>query len=124
MTRNLEKIKSGEVGFTIVEVLIASFVFSIIAIGISSIFIGILTNERRAFAAQKIEENEMFVLEMMARDIRVSKIENQEDPTCGLTTLTITHPVKGAIVYGFQDGGIQKNQRGTTHEKSSSAIYF
>ena len=124
MTRNLEKIKSGEVGFTIVEVLIASFVFSIIAIGISSIFIGILTNERRAFAAQKIEENEMFVLEMMARDIRVSKIENQEDPTCGLTTLTITHPVKGAIVYGLSVGVVQKTEGGTTVDISSSAINF
>lgn len=112
MIKNLKKINEFEKGFTIVEVLIASFVFSIIAIGISSIFIGILTNERRAFAAQKIEENEMFVLEMMARDIRVSKILDQNDLNCGLTTLTINHPDKGIIIYSLNAGVVQKTEGG------------
>lgn len=115
---------TNEKGFTIVEVLIASFVFSIIAIGIGSIFIGILTNERRAFAAQKIEENEMFVLEMMARDIRVSKIEDQENPNCGLATLTITHPVKGLIIYSRDAGIIKKTEGGTPVDISSSDVNF
>lgn len=120
----IKKIKESERGFTIVEVLIASFVFSIIAIGIGSIFIGILTNERRAFAAQKIEENEMFVLEMMARDIRVSKIEDQENPNCGLAVLTITHPVKGSIIYSRNAGIVQKTEGGTTVDISSSDVNF
>lgn len=124
MIKNLKKIKEPEKGFTIVEVLVASFVFSIIAIGISSIFIGILQNERRAFAAQKIEENAMFVLEMMARDIRVSKIENQEDLNCGLTVLTIAHPVKGTVVYDLNAGIVRKTEGGTTVDISSSAINF
>lgn len=130
MFKNLEKMKSKETGlpaqagFTIVEVLIASFVFSIIAISISSIFIGILTNERRAFAAQKIEENEMFVLEMMARDIRVSKITGPDDLNCGITSLTITHPIKGLIIYDLAAGAVRKTEGGTTVEISSSAVNF
>lgn len=115
---------SNEQGFTIVEVLVASFIFSIIAIGISSIFIGILQNERRAFAAQKIEENAMFVLEMLARDIRVSKIQDQEDPNCGLLVLTITHPVKGNIIYAVSSGVVQKTEGGITVDISSSEINF
>lgn len=119
---------TNEKGFTIVEVLIASFVFSIIAIGISSIFIGILTNERRAFAAQKIEENEMFVLEMMARDIRVSKIDGPDDLNCGLTTLRINHPDKGFIDYTINTGtGIvtkTEEATGTTVDISSADVNF
>ncbi len=121
MIKNLKKIKKGEGGFTIVEVLIASFVFSIIAIGISSIFISILTNERRAFAAQKIEENEMFVLEMMARDIRVSKIDGPDDLNCGLTTLTIHHPDKGTIVYDLNAGIVRKTEGASPRVDISSA---
>ncbi|KKU92565.1 MAG: Type IV pilus assembly protein PilW [Parcubacteria group bacterium GW2011_GWA1_48_11b] len=129
MIKNLEKIKNKEAGFTIVEVIIASFVFSLIAVGVSLIFISILQTERRAFAAQKIEENGQFVLEMMARDIRVSKIEGQDDPTCSLTSLSVIHPTKGTIQYFLDAGtGIVKKTEpspgGTTVEISSSAVNF
>ena len=46
-------IKKYQSGFTIVEVLITSLIFSIIAMTVSAIFIQIINLERRGFAVQK-----------------------------------------------------------------------
>src|SRR5438105_4644914 len=94
---------SKQLGFTLIEVMISSLVFSIIMITVSSLFIQILNNQRRAFAMQKIQENSLFIMELMAREIRVSKIENQNSPDCTLTSLSITHPVNGPVTYSLID---------------------
>ena len=99
-------------GFTIVEVLVTSLIFSIIAITISAIFVQIINLQRRGISIQKIQTNSLFVLEMMSRDIRVSKIANQESPNCSLTTITITHPSKDVIVYRATNGFIEKSESG------------
>src|SRR3990167_2313335 len=84
-------------GFTIIEVLVSAFVFSIIAIVVGGLFVQILASERRAFACQKIQENGLFIMELMSREIRVSQIENQNSSNCSATTLTIQHPVNGTV---------------------------
>ena len=101
-----------EKGFTIVEVLVSSLIFSIIAISVSGIFVQVIGLERRGFAAQKIQDNSLFVLEMMARDIRVSRIANQESPGCSLAVLTMTHPSKGIVIYRVNGGIIEKTEGG------------
>ncbi|OGM99015.1 MAG: hypothetical protein A2915_03600 [Candidatus Yanofskybacteria bacterium RIFCSPLOWO2_01_FULL_41_34] len=104
--------KNQERGFTIVEVLITSLIFSIIGMSVSAIFVQIVSLQRRTLATQKIQDNSLFVLEVMSRDIRVSRIANQESPNCDLTTLTITHPSKGAVVYRVNNGSVEKNENG------------
>ena len=95
-----------------VEVLVTSLVFSIIAMAVSAIFVQTLSLQRRASAAQKIQNNAIFVLESMSREIRVSVISNQESANCSLNTLTISHPDKGTIVYRLNNGVIEKSQGG------------
>ena len=99
-------------GFTIVEVLVTSVIFSIIAMAVSAIFVETLSLQRRAAASQKIQENALFVLESMSRDIRVSVVTNQESPNCSAVTLTISHPTKGDIVFRVNNGVVEKNQAG------------
>ena len=103
---------SNEKGFTVVEVLVTSLIFSIMAIAVSAIFIQIISIERRGFAAQKIQDNALLVLEEMSRDLRVSKISNQESADCTATTLTMTHPLKGSLVYRVSGGIVQRNTNG------------
>lgn len=110
-----------EKGFTIVEVLVSSLVFSIIAVSVSGIFVEIIHLERRGFAAQKIQNNALFVLEMMSRDIRVSRIANQESPGCTLTTIIMTHPQKGAIVYRVTNGTVEKSENGEAYTAISTS---
>ena len=113
-----------ESGFTLVEVLITSFVFSIIVLAIGGLFVQVIGNERRAFAAQKIQDNGLFIMELMAREIRVSQITNQDSLNCSLTTLSILHPVNGTVTYSANNGGLQRTANGTTTDLSTSDIIF
>lgn len=107
--------KTKQSGFTVIEVLVTSLIFSIIAMSVTSIFAETLSLQRRASASQKIQDNALFVLESMSRDIRVSAITNQESPSCTATTLTINHPLKGAMVFRLTNGAIEKSQAGGTY---------
>ncbi len=113
-----------EKGFTIIEVLITALVFSIMASAVSSIFVQVINSERRVLAAQQIQENGQFILELMSREIRVSKIENQESLDCSATALTITHPVNGTVSYALSNGVLQRTASGVTTTLSSSTIRF
>ena len=109
---NFQKKNKKESGFTIVEVLVPSVIFSIIAMAVSSIFVETLSLQRRASASQKIQDNAIFVLESMSRDIRVSVVADQESPGCTANTLSIIHPVKGDVVFRMTGGAIEKSQGG------------
>ncbi|MEK9158293.1 MAG: prepilin-type N-terminal cleavage/methylation domain-containing protein [Patescibacteria group bacterium] len=118
------KHSSSTAGFTIVEVLVTTFVFSVIATVTAGLFIQVLAVERRAFAAQKIQENGLFINELMSREIRVSQIQDQESPSCSLTSLTIIHPVNGAVTYSLANGVLQRTADGVTTDLSSSSVAF
>lgn len=112
-------------GFTIVEVLVTSLIFSIIAMTVSAIFIQIINLERRAFSVQKIQDNALLVLEEMSRDIRVSRISNQESPNCTATAVTLVHPLKGTVVYKLNNGVVQRSVSGESYvDISASNINF
>ena len=112
-------------GFTLLEVLITSFIFSIIALTVSAIFIQIINLERRSFAVQKIQDNALLVLEEISRDIRVSKISNQESPNCTATTITLTHPIKGTVIYQTSGGIVQRSANGGSYvDVSGSNVNF
>ncbi len=90
-----------ESGFTIVEMTVAIFIFSIVMMGVGLTFVQILNLQRRGFGAQKVQENTMFMFELMAREIRVSRIENQDSLGCTATVLFMTHPVNGNVSYTY-----------------------
>jgi prepilin-type N-terminal cleavage/methylation domain-containing protein len=115
----------NEKGFTLVEVLVTSLIFSVMAITVSAIFVQIISLERRSFAIQKIQDNALLVLEEMSRDIRVSRISNQESSDCTATTITLTHPTKGTVIYRVNNGVVQRYvNSGSYIDISSSAVNF
>ena len=117
--------KKHQTGFTIVEVLVTSLIFSVIAITISAIFIQIINIERRSFAVQKIQDNALLVLEEMSRDMRVSRISNQNSANCTATTLTLSHPIKGTVIYRVSNGTVQRSANGGAYvDVSSSNVNF
>lgn len=116
---------TNESGFTIVEVLTTSLIFSIIGLSISAIFIQTINLERRGFAVQKIQDNALLVLEEMSRDIRVSRILNQDSSDCSANSLTLTHPLKGTVVYQTSNGIVQRRVGGESYvDVSASNINF
>ncbi len=118
------KFTNNQKGFTIIEVLISAFVFSIIAIVVTGLFIQILKLQRRSFASQKVQENGLFVMELMSREIRVSQIANQESEDCTATSLTIEHPVNGTVTYSLSGDVLKRTSGGIVTDLSSTDVSF
>jgi len=111
-------------GFGIVELIVATFVFSIMSVIVATNFVDVLDLQRRGFAAQAIQEEILFATEMMTREIRVSQIQSPDDLGCNLTTLSIGHPINGPIVYSVSGGIINKTVGGNTFSITSSKVNF
>jgi prepilin-type N-terminal cleavage/methylation domain-containing protein len=97
---------SRQRGFSLVEMLVATTVFTFVAAGTSGLFVTALDLQRRAIGIQKIEENAQFALESIAREVRVSVITSG-DASCdpldliATRTLTIEHPTNGTVTYEY-----------------------
>ena len=111
-------------GFTTLELLTTVFVFSLAAASIASILARSLELQRRSTVIQKIQENAMFVLESMAREIRVSAIRDQ-DSNCTATFLSLAHPVNGDISYSLSSGSVTRvDDDGDVGNLSSNDVEF
>ena len=117
-------IKSGQAGFGVVELLVATFVFSMITIIVATNFVDILNLQRRGFGAQKIQEEALFAIETMAREIRVSQVQSPDDLNCTLTSLIIDHPINGPTTYSVIGGVISKTVGGSTFPITSTKVNF
>lgn len=74
--------KSGsEKGFTLVEMLIAMFVFSLIVGAVSGLFISAIRGQRSTLASQRLLDQTSYSLEYMSRALRMAIKEGQQaDP--------------------------------------------
>lgn len=84
-----EKQRSSK-GFTIIELIVTMLIISIAIPAILGIFVRSLQIQRRALSVQQIQENALFVLEAMARELRVSRITSScPDGVSGCTIVTL-----------------------------------
>jgi|SRR3989338_3641984 len=128
MKKFLLKIKIKSSGFSIIETLVSIFLFSVIALVVSGVLVRSMQVERRVFANQVIQENALAVLGIMAKEVRVGSVANQ-DTNCStqapITSLTINHPIEGIIVYRLNSGGMVERVIGSaTYIVSSSDVIF
>lgn len=105
--------KTGEVGqggFTLVEMIVAVALGVAVLALIAGTFVKSVLLARRAVLVQSTQENTGFVLELMAKEIRVSTIAtaNTSCPALPAGVLTITHPVNGNIEYSISGGNIHR----------------
>lgn len=110
-------------GLSTIELLATVFVFSIIVVIVGGIVARSIHIQRRAAAAQKVQENALFILESMAKEIRVSEVRNQNSD-CTATSLNITHPINGEVSYMLSGGTVRRIQGSATNIVSSSDIEF
>ena len=115
-------------GFTLVETLAVVLLFSVITVLMGSIFVGSLDLQRRAFNLQQAEENANFVLESMAKEIRVSQIQGPESCVASspssVSTLSIIHPINGAITYSLSGNNMHRNANGIDTVINSNTVQF
>jgi len=111
--------KKKEKGMTIMELMIAFFVFAIVVIIAASIFINALSGQRRIQAQQDSLDNIRYALETIAKEVRMSR-----GPKIGVNGELEVDAVKagntviGPIKYELKDGQIH---RGDTEITSNNA---
>ncbi len=92
-------------GFSLVELLVAATIFTFVVTAVSGLFLQALDIQRRAAGIQKIQENALYVLESITREVRVSVVTSGDadclSPVSLTTTLTIDHPVNGPVIYEY-----------------------
>ena len=115
--------KNKEGGFTVIEALVATLVFSLIAVIIAGILSQSLQIQKRSSLALRIQENAMTILEAMAREIRVSEVNNQNS-SCTASSLTMSHPVEGTVTYSLSGSTVRRATSSSTQTISSSDIEF
>ncbi len=114
---------TNNAGFTLIELLVAAAVFMFVVSGVAGLFTTALDIQRRATGMQRIEENAQYVLETIAREIRVSTVTSGDtDCSSGSTPanqrLVIKHPVNGTVTYDYNTtsgiGVITRNSQSLT----------
>jgi len=115
-------------GFTLVEVLVAIFIFSVIMMAVGSAFVSALNVQRRAFNVQQVMENAAYVLDVMLKEVRVSQILPAVPDSCinspPYDSLTVEHPDFGSITYYMNNGNIMRQNGGDTLQLNSNTVEF
>ncbi|PJE50544.1 MAG: hypothetical protein COV29_04015 [Candidatus Yanofskybacteria bacterium CG10_big_fil_rev_8_21_14_0_10_36_16] len=116
-------------GFTVFEMLTAGTIFTIALVVVTGSFVQSLRTERRADNIKIVQEDALFVMEVISREIRVAEIQNRTgDPDCPddqpALVLCIIHPVNGDIVYSISNNQIHRNVNGKDTILSSDNIEF
>lgn len=115
-------------GFTLIEMLVAMTVFSILVILVGTVFVHMLNLQRKAVNIQQTEENATFVLESMIKELRVSviapEVTDSNCPTSIDTTLSITNQDGDAVRYYLEDGYVVRELNGIKYTISSNVVTF
>jgi type II secretory pathway pseudopilin PulG len=75
--------KSGKRGFSLIEMLIATFLFIIMTIVVMQTFFSVIESRKRVRAVQQDVEDARYAMELMAKTIRMSSVFNDTDGTFG-----------------------------------------
>ncbi len=68
--------KNSRQGFTLIELMVAIFIFSLLLVAIVSVFSSTVTAYSKGRAIKTIKENAEFALGSIAKDVRMGKIES------------------------------------------------
>lgn len=109
-------------GFTLIETIVTLFIFSILITVVLSAFVSALNLQRRAFNIQQVEENGNFILESMAKEIRVSTVNTLD--ACPAASLSISHPINGTIVYSLSGTDLIRTVNGNQYTVNSNVVQF
>lgn len=94
-------------GFTLIEILVGIAIFAALVLVVGGIFMSFATSQRKAKTIQDVQENARFIVESMAKEIRMSVV-NSLSPDG--KTLSITPPY-GEGTFNYQFGADSKLYR-------------
>jgi len=74
----LPRLRRGPLGFTLIEMLVAIMIFSVVIGAVSGIFISGILQQRKALASRALLDQTSYALEYMSRALRMAKKETIE----------------------------------------------
>jgi prepilin-type N-terminal cleavage/methylation domain-containing protein len=77
-------------GFTLVELIIAIFIMSVVMIGVMTVAVSILNAYQKEKAMKTVKESVDFAISSIAKDVRMGKIESTSSPTTLTDKIEIT----------------------------------
>ncbi|MGD0977048.1 MAG: hypothetical protein ABR875_02030 [Minisyncoccia bacterium] len=117
--------KDSLTGFTLIEAIVSTLIFSIILTIIGGAFSLFLNSQRRAMNIQQAIENSNFIFESMAKEIRMSTIldvGNDNCPGTYSTTLNIEHPINGLVTYQWDNGNLYRTVKNQTTNATTTTM--
>jgi Tfp pilus assembly protein PilW len=106
-------------GFTLIELLVAMSIFIIVIMVVLGLFTTAIKAQRKAFAMQNAQENARFVMEFMAKEIRMSTINSSTE-----STLSITRSDGSTVTYAIIGGKIERTSPLSSGSISSEEVYI
>lgn len=103
-------------GFTLIETLVALGVFSIVIAIVTNLFAAGLKEQRKSLTLQYLQNDARYILELMSREIRMSRVE--ADSTKDLLHITAYKPSGTEdVTYSLNNGKIFRNSESITSDR-------
>jgi len=113
----VENKKSKYAGFSLMEMIVAIFVFSIVMTTVMAVFVNVSTSRKKIKAIQKDVEDARFGMELMAKSLRMSSVVKcDETSTCDGS---LTYELR---VFDYSQGKCVRYKLDTFNHLQSSAI--
>lgn len=96
----------SKLGLTLVELLVAATVFSLVVVTVVGLFTTAIRSQRKSMVIQNVQDNGRYLIGFMAKEIRMSELNASDGET---TTLNIIHPTSGSVIYVFTGTQILRN---------------
>lgn len=99
-----------ESGLTLIELIVAVGIFGLVITMVVSIFVVALVSQRRIISLRNIEDNALFALESMSREIRTGKNFGGS-----VNSLSFTNAKNESVIYRLNGNTIEKSSDGGTN---------
>ena len=125
----LKDIKKNKKGFSLMEILVAIAIFSVIMLLVMQIFRMATEGQRNAIAAQNIQENIRFVLEIISKEIRTAKKAGAGDCPAGVSNGKVYKTNTGGIgdelyLKNYNNACVTYRLNGTNNDRLEIERYF
>ena len=90
-------------GFTLVELLVAMAVFSLIVVSMGATAVSVIKSQRKSLALQNTQETARYILESVSKEIRMSKINSADSGGSATAILNITNAKSETFNYQFDN---------------------
>ncbi|PIV10165.1 MAG: hypothetical protein COS49_01990 [Candidatus Portnoybacteria bacterium CG03_land_8_20_14_0_80_41_10] len=97
-------------GFTLVELLVALAVFSLVVVAMSATAVSVIKSQRKGFALQEGQETARYLLESVSKEIRMSTIDSSSGEN--ESSLSITNAKGENVDYRFNSQKLQRQVNG------------